>query len=383
MRIIAGKYKFRQIRPHSKINFKPILSSIRESIFNILHFRLKWNTAVVADVFTGSGILGLEALSRGAQFCHFNDLNSANIQNLQHYLKKLAISNATTHNLPYQQFLLQCHQQSLKLNLVFITPPYDQNAYSQDVLQLLFKYRLLTAQALIVVQTDRPTNFSQANLVLYSQKKYGRTHIAVYGLAAKTTDIARLKLNHQKLLIISGPSGVGKKTVIQKLLADPVLNLGYSVSCTTRPQRSQETDHVDYHFLSKAAFATEIRQNNFLEYAQYVNHFYGTSQIIVQRLLDQKKNVLLEIEILGALIIKKQYPQAIWIYIYPPNFDELEQRMQKRGRETKAEMNRRLEKTRSEMQYVFTHNVCDIYVENNKVTEIVREIKAFLTPKLK
>jgi guanylate kinase len=140
------------------------------------------------------------------------------------------------------------------------------------------------------------------------------------------------------LIVFSGPSGVGKKTVWYPLLKHKSLNLVFSISMTTRKKRFNEVNKKDYYFVTKAAFKQAVKQGKMLEYATYINNYYGTPKAFVEQLRDQGKNVLLEIEPKGAMQImayaKKQHDQGvITIFISPPSLIALEKRLLKRGTE--------------------------------------------------
>lgn len=154
------------------------------------------------------------------------------------------------------------------------------------------------------------------------------------------------------LIILSGPSGVGKGTVRNLFVKDPSLNLAFSVSMTTRPQRPGEVDGVDYYFVSKERFMEAIEHDELLEYAEFVGNFYGTPIQAVEDLRNQGKNVLLEIEVQGASQVKAKVPDACTIFIVPPSMEELEKRI--RGRRTEEEriVQKRLDKARKEMELV-------------------------------
>ncbi len=383
MRVIAGKYKYRQLSLPKKLHFRPILSSVRENLFNTLHFRINWAEAIVADVFAGSGILGIESLSRGAQFCYFNDLNHLNTKHLNLNLAKFAVQNAQVDNLNHRQFLNQLFQLRVKLDLIFLAPPYSHPEYAQQAIEGLLEHHLLNSNAIIVVQLDCAFPFSDRKLTLFQTKQYGRTKLFYYQLKSAKFASARLDFKDQQLIIFSGPSGVGKKSILHQLLRLKDLNLGYSVSCTTRKKRLTEINHQDYHFLSTAEFEAEIEKGYFLEYAKYLDHYYGTSFYHTQTIFNQGKNPLLEIEIQGAQTVKKLYPQAIWIFIFPPNLVAIKKRLEKRNSETANEIAHRLQITKKELQTVTSQNLCDFYIENQNLAETVAKIAIFLRQKLK
>lgn len=151
------------------------------------------------------------------------------------------------------------------------------------------------------------------------------------------------------LIIISGPSGVGKGTIRDLFINDESLKLAFSISMTTRKPRNQEVDGVHYHFVSQEEFEKNINENKFLEYASFVGNYYGTLYDEVERLRNVGKNVLLEIEIEGAKQVMQRCPEALSIFILPPSLEELERRI--RGRKTESEeiIQERLNKAEHEM----------------------------------
>ena len=134
------------------------------------------------------------------------------------------------------------------------------------------------------------------------------------------------------LIILSGPSGVGKGTIRKRMMQDKRLNLAYSVSMTTRPQRVNEVHEVDYFFVSLQEFQAAIDQNELIEWAEFVGHRYGTPKSYVEKLLSEGKNVLLEIEIEGASQVIQQYhdTRLVSIFLMPPSFKDLQSRIEKR-----------------------------------------------------
>ncbi len=153
-----------------------------------------------------------------------------------------------------------------------------------------------------------------------------------------------------KLFVLSGPSGVGKGTVRDSILKDESINLVFSISMTTRLPREGEIDGVHYYFVSKEYFEEEIKKDEFLEYAKFVNNYYGTPKKEIKKLLEKGKNVLLEIEVQGAKQVMAKCPDAITIFMMPPSFEELEKRIRGRRSEPEEIVQERLSKAKSEMQ---------------------------------
>jgi guanylate kinase len=151
-----------------------------------------------------------------------------------------------------------------------------------------------------------------------------------------------------QLIVITGPSGVGKGTLVRQLL-ERHPNLHLSVSATTRPPRAGEIDGKDYFFVSQTTFAQMIQDDELLEWAEFAGNCYGTPRLAVEESLAQGISVLLEIEIEGAKQIKQTFPKAFRIFILPPSFDELEHRLRQRGTESEASILRRLAKAKAEI----------------------------------
>lgn len=144
------------------------------------------------------------------------------------------------------------------------------------------------------------------------------------------------------LLVVSGPSGCGKGTVLSEVFARQP-DTYYSVSATTRSPRPGEVDGVQYHFLTKEEFEEKIAAGQMLEYAQYAGNYYGTPAQAVDEKLSQGKNVVLEIEVQGAKQVKLRRPDAVMIFIMPPSMKELRRRLTQRGTEAQEVVERRLE----------------------------------------
>ena len=178
-----------------------------------------------------------------------------------------------------------------------------------------------------------------------------------------------------KTFIICGPSGVGKGTVVSRLMeADPTLY--FSVSATTRAPRAGEADGVHYHFLNRETFEQWINAGDFLEYAEYVGNLYGTPRLYVDRAMEQGRDVLLDIEIQGAEQIHQKRPEAVRIYIAPPSWEELERRLTGRGTEDTEKVRSRLARGREEFAAARDF---DYLVINDTVDHAVAEIRAIMT----
>ena len=177
-----------------------------------------------------------------------------------------------------------------------------------------------------------------------------------------------------KTFIICGPSGVGKGTVVARLLAsDP--KLYFSVSATTRPPRPGEVDGKHYHFLSREQFQRWIDEDAFLEHAEFVGNLYGTPKLYVDKAMDQGRDVILDIEIQGAEQVHRRRPEAIRIYVAPPSWAELERRLIGRGTEDMEKVRSRLERGKQEFAAASSF---DYFVINDTVDHAVTEITAIM-----
>ena len=174
-----------------------------------------------------------------------------------------------------------------------------------------------------------------------------------------------------KLIILSGPSGVGKGTVRIGLVQKAELNLYYSVSMTTRPMRPGEVDGRDYFFVSKEEFEKVIERDGFLEWNNFVNNYYGTPADAVAKMRDEGKNVLLEIDVNGAKKVMAKCPDAVTIFLVPPSLEQLEARIRGRRTEEESIIQERLGKAKSELEESanYQHIVC-----NDKVEQAVEDI---------
>ncbi len=178
-----------------------------------------------------------------------------------------------------------------------------------------------------------------------------------------------------KLLVLSGPSGVGKGTVLGELMKRRN-DMCFSVSATTRKPREGEIDGVNYFFVSKERFEEMIGNNELLEYAQFVGNYYGTPRAYVEQQLEKGMNVILDIEVQGAKNIVEMIPDAVPVYMIPPGYDELEKRLRGRGTETEQQIQGRLQTAVEEAK------AADFYryiIVNDNLETAVNELDAIMT----
>ena len=177
-----------------------------------------------------------------------------------------------------------------------------------------------------------------------------------------------------RLIVVSGPSGVGKGTVVKTLMdRDPRVRL--SVSATTRPKRPSETDGIQYHFVTHEEFEQMIRDDQFLEHAQYVGNRYGTPEKAVNEMLEQGFDVVLEIEVQGGIQVMRRRPDAITVFIVAPSFEELARRLRGRGDTDEEKVQMRLQQAR--MEYLVAPQYQYIVV-NDEVENAVDDVQAIL-----
>jgi guanylate kinase len=177
-----------------------------------------------------------------------------------------------------------------------------------------------------------------------------------------------------RLFVMTGASGVGKGTVRAKVLERT--RLFYSISMTTRPPRPGERHGVDYYFVDRPTFEALLEEEGFLEHAEYVGHLYGTPKAPVERALERGEDVLLEIEVQGALQVKGKIPEAVLIFLLPPSLSELKRRLVFRGTDGPEKIARRLEQAEWEIRNA---HLFDYLVVNDVLEEAVADFLAIIT----
>lgn len=175
------------------------------------------------------------------------------------------------------------------------------------------------------------------------------------------------------LIVVSAPSGCGKGTILSEVLKQD--DFFYSVSATTRQPRPGEENGVHYRFLTRDDFQSLVQKNGMLEYAEYCENYYGTPRKAVEDQLLQGKNVVLEIEVQGAMKIRESFPEAVFIFILPPTIDELRDRLEKRGTETSEVIQKRIDEAEQEIKMAVYY---DYWIVNNKLEVAVDDFIAII-----
>lgn len=185
-----------------------------------------------------------------------------------------------------------------------------------------------------------------------------------------------------RIIIISGPSGVGKKTIIDQVINDKNLNLVYSISMTTRQPRPGEKNGVDYFFVSDEEFKKSIENNELLEWAEFANNKYGTPLFNLRNKTKEGKNVILEIEVQGASNVKRilKRDEFISIFIIPPSIKELKKRLQKRNTENRKKIRARIKRAKKEIKLM---NEYDYIVLNDNHVDAANKLREILNREIK
>lgn len=175
------------------------------------------------------------------------------------------------------------------------------------------------------------------------------------------------------LIVLSGPSGCGKGTIVQEILKDG--DCAVSVSATTRSPREGEENHVHYHFLSKEEFEQRIANDGLLEYAEYCDNYYGTPRAEVEAMRASGKHVILEIEVQGAFQVRERCPEAILVFTIPPSIAELRRRLEKRGTETAEVVEKRIARAQEELPLARHY---DYIVLNHALEDAVADFRSII-----
>lgn len=179
------------------------------------------------------------------------------------------------------------------------------------------------------------------------------------------------------VFIVSGPSGVGKGTIVKSVI-DKRDDMFLSVSCTTRAPRDGEKDGVNYHYISKEEFEKRIKEGYFLEWENYVGNYYGTPKAPIEEAMENGKNTLLEIEVGGAFQAKKIFPDAVLVFVVPPTYQELQRRLQKRDEGNKvaiAAIEKRMERALLEYEKIKDY---DYIIVNNELEKAIEDLEKII-----
>lgn len=174
-----------------------------------------------------------------------------------------------------------------------------------------------------------------------------------------------------KILVITAPSGTGKTTIIKKILPQ-LKNIVFSVSATTRNQRPGEIEGVDYFFVSKEKFLDAIANDEFVEWQNFYDNYYGTFKKVISHTIAAGKNILLDVEVKGALNLKEIFPSARLIFILPPSIDELEKRLERRNTESEKDLQKRIQRAKMELSL---KDKFDYFVPNDNLENASEDLK--------
>ena len=177
-----------------------------------------------------------------------------------------------------------------------------------------------------------------------------------------------------KLYVITGPSGTGKGCICKEILKE--IDNEFSVSMTTRPAREGEVHGIDYYFVSEDEFLENVEKDNFLEHARVFDNLYGTPRDMVLKQLARGRNVILDIDVQGALQVKKAMPESVLIFLLPPSLEELRRRLEGRGTDAQDVIEKRLGQALNEIKLIGEY---DYYVVNDDIQKAVSQVKSIMT----
>jgi guanylate kinase len=182
-----------------------------------------------------------------------------------------------------------------------------------------------------------------------------------------------------KLIVFSAASGAGKTTIVKEILKE-FPQITFSISATTRPRRENERDGIEYFFLSEAEFRKMIENDEFIEWEEFYDYYYGTQKSFINGNIDAGKPVLLELDVKGALTIKRLYPYAHLIYISPPSFEELVKRLKQRNTESESDFMKRIDRAKMELSL---KDQFEYIIENKDLNTAITEAKSLVKKILK
>ena len=182
-----------------------------------------------------------------------------------------------------------------------------------------------------------------------------------------------------KLIVFSAPSGAGKTTIVKEILRN-YPNIIFSISATTRPKRETERDGIEYFFLEENEFKRRIEKDEFIEWEKFYDYYYGTFKSFVTKNIESGKSVLFELDVKGALTIKRLYPYAHLIYISPPSFEELVNRLRQRNTENESDFLKRIDRAKMELS---VKDQFDYIIENRELDNAIKEAKNLVEKILK
>lgn len=176
------------------------------------------------------------------------------------------------------------------------------------------------------------------------------------------------------LIVVCGPSGVGKGTLLSKILNEDK-KIMFSVSATTREPRQGENEGIDYFFKTKVQFEDMIKNDDLLEWVKYCDNYYGTPKAFIDSSISDGNDVILDIEVEGAMRVKEKYPECILVFVVPPTIEELKKRIEKRGSESSISVSKRLKRAEEELNYIDKY---DYVIVNDDVNEAINELKSII-----
>jgi len=172
-----------------------------------------------------------------------------------------------------------------------------------------------------------------------------------------------------EIIAVSAPSGGGKTTIVKQILKK-FPEIVFSVSATTRPKRESEKNGVEYYFITEAEFKQKINNDEFVEWEKFYDYYYGTFKSVVEENVKYGKSVLLEVDVKGAISLKRIYPEAHLIYITPPSFEELVKRLRERRTESESDIKKRIERAKMELS---VKDKFDYFIDNNDLNKAIKD----------